>query len=63
MSEKENTVSCNPNICASCSTLALEVDEYKVPESSKLALETITPPALEQVEDYAAPRSIRCVTS
>jgi len=48
MPEKGNALSRNPNICASCSSMADGMDESSVPESSS--------PAPEATEDFAHDR-------
>ena len=59
MPEKGNALSRNPNICASCSSMADGMEESSVPESSRPAPETTESAARDLFEENAAERTIR----
>jgi len=58
MPEKGNALSRNPNICASCSSMADGMDEPSMPESSDPAPERTEAAALERLEENAPERTI-----
>jgi hypothetical protein len=59
MSEKGNALSRNPNICASCSSLADGMEESSLPESTGPVAETIEPVAPEPIEQHAEEPAVR----
>jgi hypothetical protein len=58
MPEKGNHLSRNPNICASCSSMADGMEESCIPESSSPALERTEAAAPDRSEENAPERSI-----
>ena len=58
MSEKGNALSRNPNICASCSSMADGMDEAGVPENSSPASERTEAAPRERFEEKAPERTI-----
>jgi hypothetical protein len=54
MPEKGNALSRNPNICASCSSMADGMEESSVPESSRPAAELVEATTLDRIEESAA---------
>lgn len=58
MPEKGNALSRNPNICASCSSMADGMDEPSVPENSKPAPEVTEAAAPLRFEEKAPERII-----
>jgi hypothetical protein len=57
MPEKGNTLSRNPNICASCSSMADGMDEFSVLESSSPAPEATEDVAHARFEENATERT------
>jgi hypothetical protein len=49
MPERGNTLSRNPNICASCSSMADGMEESNVPQNTSVAPETPEPVSLDQL--------------
>jgi division protein CdvB (Snf7/Vps24/ESCRT-III family) len=59
MPEAGNALSRNPNICASCSSMADGMDEPSLPENSPPAPERIKADASDRPEENAPERIIR----
>jgi hypothetical protein len=53
MPEKGNALSRNPNICASCSSMADGMEEYSLPENPSLAPQRPQAVASHQSEESA----------
>ena len=58
MPEKGNALSRNPNICASCSSMADGMEESSVPETSSPAAETTEAAPQDRFEEHAAEPTI-----
>ena len=54
MPEHGNPLSRNPNICASCSSIADGMEESSLPESASLARDTIEAGSEDQLREHAA---------
>ena len=54
MSEKGNALSRNPNICASCSSMADGMEDSNLPEDPRPLAETTERLAEERIEQNAA---------
>jgi hypothetical protein len=58
MPEHGNPLSRNPNICASCSSIADGIEESSLPESASLARDATAAVPAEQLREHAAEATI-----
>ena len=62
MPEHGNPLSRNPNICASCSSIADGMEESSLAESASLARDATEAVAEDQLQEHAAEHAVHHVT-